>query len=359
MRVQPFVSGAVLIAGLALLGCGGGSGGGAAAPVEYHVLALHRDVALDTVRSFTVRYALTETSTLRGGEGYSSDGGGLLPQADLPFAVDASRGLTASPAWGSPVAGRMSEDGVFGAAVTVGAGNAPDLFLTVRRNPAPSLDDLVGEWFVARYVRSPGALGGSSAYCSLTEAQIGPLSNFTETGPPAFNDDGVVTGPPSLSFLASVVLLPGGWIAIEFLGSSFRGSLSADGNVLLLGSAVAGDADVWILVRRGLAQDTSQALGTHQFAGFQRSGPAFASLAGSATFAGLTGGTTSLVGNVDGTLTPPFFPDLDLYMQVSGRSVLALGALTLGGVSGPTGRYLVSIGGLTAGDEPGIYVFVR
>lgn len=46
-------------------------------------------------------------------------------------------------------------------------------------------------------------------------------------------------------------------------------------------------------------------------------------------------------------------------MLVSGRSVISLGALDLAGVSGPAGRYLVSIGGLSAGDEPGIYVFVR
>ena len=98
MPIQSFFSGAVLLAGIALTGCGGSSGGGAPAPVEYHALSLHRDVATDTVRSFTVRHAITETGALRGGEGYSSDGGGLLPQPDLPFAVDASRGLTASKA---------------------------------------------------------------------------------------------------------------------------------------------------------------------------------------------------------------------------------------------------------------------
>ena len=365
MRTSRAVLGAALLAALALPGCGG-SGGDDGGPVEYHVLALERDVVGDTVRSFSVRYAIAEPGTLRGGEGYASATGGLSAQPDLPFAVDAARTLTASPAWGAPVAGRMSEDGVLGAATTATAGNEPALLLAVRRHPAPTLDDLVGEWFVCRFRRSPGALGGSSALCSTGAAQISPLSAFVETDDPDVNDDGVVNGgPPPLAFVQSVVLLPGGWIGIEGPGSAFRGSLSADGNVLLLGTVgsglvgVPGDADVRVLIRRGLSIDTSEAVGTHAVAGFARSGPAFASLAGTATFAGLSGGTTSLVGNVDGTATPPFFPDLGLFMQVSGRSFVDFGALDVRGAAGPGGRWLVTVGGFTNGDEPGMFVFVR
>jgi hypothetical protein len=349
--------GLALAAATLASGCGGGGGNGG--PEEFQVVALRRDVAGNTVRSFSARYATLESGALRQGEGYSSETAAIAAFSDMPFAVDASRSLSATPPWGPAVAGRMSEDGVFAAATTASAPDEPSILLAIRRHPSPTLADLVGEWFVARYVRRPGSIGGSSVYCALSEGQISAAGTFLVTDEPDVNADGVVAGPPALSIFSSVVFDPGGWVLIDEVGASFRGGLSSDGSVLLLATAGPGDADVWVLFRRGLSSDTSEVSGSHVLAGFQRSGTAFASLAGVATFAGISGGSSSLVGNVDGSPTPPFFPDVGLFLHVSGKAILSLGPLSFVGASGPSGRYLAAIGGLSAGDEPSLHVFVR
>jgi hypothetical protein len=259
---------ALSLATLWLAGCGGGSGGEASPVSEYHVIALQRDIAGDSVASYTVRYASREAGALRGGSGFASSTGGPAAQPDLPFAVDAARSLTASPPWGPPATGRMSEDGVMGAATAVAAGLAPHLMLVVQRHPSPTLADLVGEWFVAGYARRPGATGGSSTTCFLSESQISPAGSLTTTGLEHVNSDGVVTsGIPSVTALSSV--------------------------------------------------------------------------------------------SVDGALTPPFSPDLGIFTFVSGKCHVRLGAVELRGAAGPAGRYVLTTGGYTSGDETGLFTFVR
>jgi hypothetical protein len=373
MRRRVESGGFVVRAGVTLVlfllaGCGGGGGGGGA-PASYHVLSLHRDLVGDTVWSLTARYVAGGGGSLVQGEGYSSEGGGLSAQADLPFMVNASRDITAAPAWGAPVVGRMAMDRVFGAATATTAGVEPDLLVVARRNPNPQLSDLVGEWFVLAWTRSPGGLGGSSASCSLFEAQItvGAVFSFT-MGASLSNMDGtVMVTPPSFATLDPVAILAGGWVSVlRGSGVPMQGSLSSDGRCMLLGTVGSGlvgvpsDAEVWILLRRGLANDTAQALGSVAVAGLQRSTSAdFACLSGTGSFVGPIGGTSSLLGNVDGVLTPPFFPDLSLNIQVSGRAYVGLGGVSLEGASGPAGGYLATVGGFAPGDEPGLFLFVR
>jgi hypothetical protein len=262
----------------------------------------------------------------------------------------------------------MSEDGVFGVATANTAGTAPGLLVVVRRDPAPTPADLVGEWLRLTWIRRPGALGGSRAYCSFVEVQITPGSVFSETAVPDYNDDGVINaGPPALSALHAVGVLPGGWISVDrgAFGTPMRGGLSSDGNVLLLGTVesgpagVPGDAEVQLLLRRGLAIDTAEALGSVAVFGFQSSTSAFASLFGAGALAAPPGGASSLRANVDGSITPPFFPDLGVFVQVSGKAFVDLGSLDLRGAAGPLGGYVAAIGGLSNGDEPGLYLFVR
>jgi hypothetical protein len=352
---------------VALTACGGGGGGGGGGVREYHVLSLHRDVSGDTVVSRSLRYTDVGGPALGSGEGYASDVAGLASQPDLPFAVDGSRTLTTTPAGSAALLGRMSEDGVFGAASTDGAGGAPELLLVVRRDPAPTPAALVGEWFQLTWIRRPGA-GGSDSYCEFVEAQISLASVLIETDEPTYNDDGVVNGgPPSLSFPRSVSILPGGWVEVDSgaVGVPLRGGLSTDGHVLLLGAAgsglvgIPGDAVIQVLVRRGLAIDTSDVVGAPRLAGLAASGAGFASLAGTGTLPGPTGGSISLVGNVDGTVLAPASRPLDATVLVSGKSSLTLGGLLLLGAAGPSGGFLATIGGLSDGNGPGMYVFVR
>lgn len=273
----------VLFAGLAA--CGGGSSGGgpnAAAAVtltgDYHAIYLRYGTG---VVSGTGRFTVAPGNLLEGGEIWESTGGPavLVPTPPtLSFEVDADRTLRLVPITGEPLVGRVSETGDFAVASALASGEDPALVVLVRPAAAPTAADLFGQWWAFHG-------SGSSAVRFRTrfeEVHFG-LSGGATTVSRRENVAGASSiVPPStlLPFPEDHTFEPDGWIIrhspITVIGGpddTGRGVLSADGNVLVMGSGQgSGGAGISIYIRRTVDLTTPDLAGTYGIASFTASG---------------------------------------------------------------------------------------
>lgn len=300
---------------LALMGCGGGGGGStgiSGGPVaglvgDYQAVYLQHDHTIGRVFSVTARYRGAADGTLTGVEAFGvSDlfvGAGPLVPADLTWTVAAGRQLNIPMLGGGGLIGTIAPDGSFATGGEAVTGNPPLAMLMLRMHPAPTLEDLFGEWWMLTINKPPTAVLRSE----VSEVSV-DLTGGTIRGAGFENVDGVLTRTLAGIPTGRLSIGPDGVVEFDLgVGAKLVGGLSERGDVLLLGAST-GPAGVQmrVLVRRDVGVRPEAANRTWGgVAGFGTPGTGYLSAFGSGEIAGLPTDQLTVTYNADGLLTMP------------------------------------------------------
>ena len=216
-----------------------------------------------TTTSATAAWSSDGTGALTSGTGWIANGGtvtGPNDPGDASVEVAPDRSATFTLSGGAMLHGRVGVGRDIAIATNVTDGQDPAWMALVRRNPAPTLADLQGEWWQVEWWYDPSL--SVPAGSSLTDVWITP-EGYVVPDVVALNRGGVVGVPPGVVLFDEAISIAGGWLVdgSSFAPAAYRGGLALSGDVVLLGAAEdsTGQAAVKVLLRRSSAVDPTPA----------------------------------------------------------------------------------------------------
>ena len=336
---------------------------------DYHYVQMTGLPFGSPYRSETGRFVTVRKDSVRFEEAYRTfDGsveGPLVPPARaLSFHDDRGVAFTDPADW--VIQGRFSGDG--SVAVLHGDTLNPHVgfMFATRMNPAPVQADLEGYWLLVQFglVPEPAPstdLLGLGAFGRVEINNLGAAGFHFHT----YNLDGQVDPLPVVHMMSELVVDDEGWVVWNNLTTNevdFRGGLSSDGNLMLLGAMEVfnGQAGIRVLVREGLATSMAEVSGNYLAGGFTwlKSQPP-------------SGGAFSLNGNmvVDGSgdglwtvLVRTSEPTMPVTYAVEVEGIIAVDYLSenvLQGGTGTGGEFLIMTGPFGQSGVPWFQAMVR
>jgi hypothetical protein len=238
--------------------------------------------------------------------------------------------------------------------------------LATRMNPAPSQMDLEGDWILVQFSLVPEPapstdLLGLGAFGRVEINNNGAAVFHFHT----YNLDGVTDPLPVTHMPSELVVDDEGWVLWNNLTTNetdFRGGLSSDGNLILLGAmdVFGGQAGIRVLVREGLTTSVAEVSGTYLAGGFTwfggqpPNGGAFP-LNGKMVLNGSGDGIWTVVSGTSGEVLPVAYD-----VGVEGIiDVEFLSQKMLRGGTGTGGEFLIMTGPFDQTNEPWFQAMVR
>lgn len=314
----------------------------------------------DTVRKDSVTF--DKATATQGGNTQ-----GPLNPADRALELLDDRGVAFTDAANLTMTGRHTPDG----SVAVLNGDPNDSYLgflmAARHNPAPTQNDLEGKWSLVQF-------GAGQA----TAPQTG-MVGIGAVGSVEIDGNGLVTwldyhynrgarfDPLPVIHVPTELVLDGdGGLLWRRTGMNlvyFMGGLSADGNLILMGSIAGfgGEGGIRILIRGGLVTELAPISGTYLTGGFTLLN--YNSTLGPYPMYGEMAFGGSGIGTWDGQFPPPISAPVTMSFGVDSEGLVDVtvsNAPMLWGYSGPQGDYLVLTGPMqSVAVEPWFQAAVR
>lgn len=353
----------------AVSACGGGGGGGGDESVSpntrltglYGYLFLDRQPDIDAVHSEIAAFTADGEGNLVFSSGWRHGEGGpavMVRRANTSYAVNGDNRLGIYGGFPGLLEGSISTDGQYAIATAQETGDDPGWLCAARVRPDPLPGDLAGYWTEVQWSRDAGHPDWVNLWYDQN-LQIDPAGAVTHNFTWLNSNGSINTGP--FVYISSNFTVDGPWVHLWTLGAqSATGFLSEDGNVMLLGTRVAGgQASVQLLVRTQSGYDEDTLAGEWRLSGFAAARPGYTCYSGV---------TTCGAGDGDGT----WFADPN-WEGTGGMGTTVISSFSVHGTGethiswdegsymrgGFTQRFGIQGGPWNTDTDPQIHVFVR
>jgi hypothetical protein len=243
----------------------------------YHYVQMTGTIGLSPYRSETGRFAPVRSDSIRFADVYTaydgaSDGPITPPDRALTFQDD--RQVVFTDPVGLTMQGKFSPGGKAIVLHSDTLDTYVGFMLAAKMNPAPTQDDLTGYWALMQFglIQEPAPSTNKLGLAAYGRVEININGNFMiHNG--TYNLGGAIDPVPVIHPAADLIVGNDGWVDLKNNTANridFRGAVSADGNLILLGAEEGfdGQAGIRVLVREGLATGVPDAVGTYFEGGF-------------------------------------------------------------------------------------------
>lgn len=379
-RIRLVVLASLLAIVLLLTGCGDDDPSGPTGPPPssfsgtYHYVQMAGTILLSPYRSETGRFEVAGSDSLRFSDAYTAFNGNLagpISPPDRSLTLGDDRRVVFTDPVDLTMQGKFTTDGSVVVLHSDTLNTYVGFMLAARMNPAPTQDDLVGEWALMQFglieeLPPSTNLLGLGAY---GRAEIDIDGNFmihTDT----YNLGGNVDPVPVVHPTAHLIVGNDGWLDLKNSTANrldFKGSLSEDGNLILLGAVEGfdGQAGIRVLVREKLTSSVPEVAGTYFDGGFAwirvstnpRLRPGAFHMSGEMALNGSGVGTWTVPFPNNGLMTLPVAYEVSSYGLIE---IDFLATDTFVGGTGTGGEYLVMVGPFaTSAADPWFHAAVR
>jgi len=367
----------VLAAVFLISGCGSDDDPVNLAPVhtspfsgEYHYVQMTGLFYNSPYRSETGRFVTVRGDSIRFDGAYRTyDGavtGPVIPPARAMTLQDDERGVVFTDPADWNLQGRFSGDGSVAVLHSDTLITYVGFMLATRMKPAPSQMDLEGYWILVQFglVPEPAPstdLLGLGAFGRVEIDSNGSAMFHYHT----YNLDGAIDPLPVVHMPSELVVDDEGWVLWNNLTTNevdFRGGLSSDGNLILLGAMEVfnGQAGIRVLVREGSATSVAEVSGTYLAGGFTWLGgqsPSFGAypVNGKMVLNGSGDGMWTIFSGTSGGRLPVAY-------DVGVEGIISVESLSLNmlrGGAGTGGEFLIMTGPFDQSEAPWFQAMVR
>ncbi|MDJ0522868.1 MAG: hypothetical protein QNJ90_12440 [Planctomycetota bacterium] len=369
VMVSGFLVAMLVCGGVLLAACGGGGGGGSTPTSAFNgqygmyifeATAGPPEACYSLWGGVDVDGSGSPTGVLRGNEDGNLTGAQPVTGWNTRIESDGSFHWQHTSMPGTDIwSGTINSGGEVGLVMPVHSGQPPSMMIMSRRSNYAAAPNITATYRACGYSFDLGTARNTSWWGTMTfDGSGGGEREFSRNMEGAM---GITLSPPAISY----TLTPAGNLTIDAPGmGQLTGDVYADGEFIVVGgSTTSGDDPILLaMVRPSTAASVATLSGTYGMVGlrYDRAGPAFASMTGTANADGAGNISVVVTENNEGTVvTGP--PDTATYtVEVNGRVRLDTGGgeRYVGGVS-PSGKYVVLAGATSPGTDPSFYVLVR
>lgn len=243
----------------------------------YHYVQMTGTIGLSPYRSETGRFVTVGEDSIRLDDAYTAFDGsidGPIDPPDRAMTLQDDRKVVFTDPVGWTMQGKFNTNGSVVVLHSDTLRTYVGFMLAARMNPAPVQDDLAGFWALMQFglVQEPAPSTNKLGLAAYGRVEINNNGNFMiHSG--TYNLGGAVDPVQVVHPVADLIVGNDGWVDLKNSTANridFRGGVSEDGNLILLGAeeGFLGQAGIRVLVREGLATGVPDVAGTYFEGGF-------------------------------------------------------------------------------------------
>ena len=324
----------------------------------YHYVQMTGSIGISPYRSETGRFTTVREDSIRFDNVYTAYDGSLdgpITPPDRALTLQDDRQMVFTDPVGLTMQGKFTSDGGVAVLHSDTLLAYVGFMLAAKMNPAPTQADLEGYWALVQFglVPEPAPSTNKLGLAAYGRVEINNNGNFMiHNG--TYNLGGAIDPVPVIHPASDLIAENDGWVYLKNNTANrldFRGGISLDGNLILLGAEEGfdGQAGIRVLVREGLTTGVPEVAGTFFDGGFGwlKIIPNPPVVPGAFHMSGELALNGSGVGTWEVPIPPYGFRTLPVAYDVSAHGYFTLEYTSLNmfkGGTGTRGEYLVLVG---------------